>query len=91
MPSFNNLPEAQAFALANNIIKYFRVTYTDDTTRKMRARGGHWPNMFPAFRIYMDIDRAIEQVRNRTLNSDHGRCEIETLYTDEVSNSPLAQ
>lgn len=89
-PVFNNLPDAQAYARANGVTKYFRVHYTDATTRIMRARGGWGPTSYPAFRIYMDIAQAMEDVTKRALSPDHGRVEIETLWTDDVSDSPAA-
>jgi len=88
--TFNTLPEAQAYAQANGLMKYWRVWFTDTETRKLRARGGWHTENTPASRIYMDLTQAIETISSRAAGTAE-RTEIETLWTEDVSNSLLAR
>lgn len=88
--TFNNLSEAQAYALANGILKYWRVWFEDSETRTQRARGGWSCDLFPAFRIYMNLDDAIDGIQKRAAGHCSERTTIETLWAEDVSNSPKA-
>lgn len=90
MNSFNNLPEAQAYAISNGVRKYWRVWFQDSQTREGRARGGWGKELFPAFRIYMSLDDAIDCIQKRSAGTEE-RTTIETLWTDDVSCSPEAR
>lgn len=91
MPSFNTLPEAQAHARANGLFRYFRVHFTDATTRELRGRGGWWTDSRPAFRFYTSLAETMDCVAKHVNSPNGGRCEVEMLYTDEVSDSPQAR
>lgn len=86
--TFNNLPEAQAFARANNVKKYWRMHMDDTETREMRGRGGWWHER-PHQRFYMDHTDLIRDLTTRVTSAD--RTTVETLWTDTVSDSPLAR
>ena len=87
--SFNSLPEAQAYARTLGITKYYRVHFTDSRTREMQSRGGWNTANTPTFRIYMELRNAIECVESRHRGTTD-RTEIETLWTEDVSDSPSA-
>ena len=87
--SFNSLSEAQAYASARGITKYYRVHFTDSWTQKMRDRGGWNTANTPTFRIYMELASAIECIESRHRGTTD-RTEIETLWTEDVSDSPNA-
>ena len=90
MPTiFNSLPEAQAYASARGITKYYRVHFTDSWTREVRGRGGWNTANTPTFRIYMELANAIECIESRHRGTTD-RTEIETLWTEDVSDSPNA-
>ena len=84
--SFNSLPEAQAYARTTGITKYYRVHFTDSWTREVRGRGGWGAAGAPAFRIYMELRGAIECIESRHRGTTD-RSEIETLWTEDVSDS----
>ena len=87
--TFNNLPEAQAYAVANGVRQYWRVWFDDEETRVQRARGGWHCDLFPSFRIYMKLEDAIDGIQKRAAGTKE-RTSIETLWTEDVSNSPKA-
>ena len=90
MPAnFNSLPEAQAYARITGITKYYRVHFCDSRTREMRGRGGWNTANTPTFRIYMGLGDAIECIESRHRGTSD-RTEIETLWTEDVSDSPNA-
>ena len=90
MPAiFNSLPEAQAYARSMGITKYYRVHFTDSRTREMLGRGGWNTANTPTFRIYMELRDAIECIDSRHRGTTD-RTEIETLWTEDVSDSPSA-
>lgn len=90
MPTiFNSLPEAQAYASSMGITKYYRVHFTDSRTREMQSRGGWNTANTPTFRIYMELRNAIECIESRHRGTAD-RTEIETLWTEDVSDSPNA-
>lgn len=90
MPAiFNSLPEAQAYARTLGITKYYRVHFTDSRTREVWGRGGWNTANTPTFRIYMELRDAIECIESRHRGTTD-RTEIETLWTEDVSDSPNA-
>lgn len=88
--TFNDLPEAQSYALANGVRQYWRVWFDDSETRRQRARGGWNCDLFPAFRIYMKLEDAIDGIQKRAAGHRADRTTIETLWTDDVSSSAKA-
>ena len=87
--SFNSLSEAQTYASSMGITKYYRVHFTDSRTREMRGRGGWNTANTPTFRIYMELANAIECIESRHRGTTD-RTAIETLWTEDVSDSPSA-
>ena len=89
MPAFNSLPEAQAYARNTGITKYYRVWFADSRTREMRGRGGWYTANTPTFRIYMGLGDAVGCIESRHRGTTD-RTELETLWTEDVSDSPSA-
>ena len=88
--TFNNLPEAQSFAQANNISKYWRIWFDDAETKRKCDQGGWMAVSTPRMRIYMSLEHAIEDVTCRAAGTAE-RTTIETLWTSDVSDSPKAR
>ena len=83
--TFNNLVEAQAFARANNVVKYWRIVFADN-----KAYAGGWLSInYPRERFYSDYDQmerdAVTQMRAGK------RIDVSTIWADETSDSPQAR
>ena len=91
MSTFNRLVDAQAAAVAAGQSRYWRVIFDDKHTRELLARGGHWPAMVPCERFYLNHQQLCGDLANFLLRVEQERFTVETLWTDQVSNSPNAR
>ena len=89
LATFATLPEAQAYARANGLVRYIRLNVRRVGDSKFRHVQQQHMNSFSVF--YMDMDSALDRARGIVSSSERIRVEIETLYTDEVSDSPNAR
>lgn len=86
---FNTLASAQAYAVAAGIARYTRIIYTDRETTEMRGRGGWWTANIAREHFYMDQDTAARRCYVR-IREGKDFC-LQTVWTDETSNSPNAR
>lgn len=84
--TFNRLPDAQAHARANSVVKYWRLIFVDND----KAYAGGWlSEMYPRERFYFSREQLEADVLTQIRRNN--RVDVSTVWTDNTSDSVNAR